>query len=117
MKAFLASTGGLWLAGDLEDKPTGVSVSISTQHGGQGSTALTFHVALLHLGMVIVGSPYQQNANLFIENEVAGGSPYGPTTIAGGDNTQRPRHGDLAQSSALGRRLAEVGRLLRPLRN
>ena len=116
MKAFVDSTGSLWQDGELEDKPAGVFVSTSTQHGGQESTALTFHVPLLHLGMVIVGSPYGQNANLFTDDELAGGSPYGPGTIAGGSNQREPRAGDLAQAESLGARLVRVGARMRPLR-
>jgi uncharacterized Fe-S cluster protein YjdI len=35
-----------------------VFTSSATQHGGQESTILSFHITLLHHGFVVVGLPY-----------------------------------------------------------
>ena len=116
MKAFVDSTGALWQNGELEDKPAGVFVSTSTQHGGQETTVLSFHIPLLHLGMVLLGSPYGQNQSLFDAERIGGGSPYGPGTVAGGQNQLEPTDGDLAMARSLGGRLAKVAARLNPLR-
>ena len=58
MKQFIDGTGGLWLKGEMEDKAAGVFVGTGTIHGGQETTAITTMVPLLHLGMVICGTPY-----------------------------------------------------------
>ena len=117
VKQFLDTTGALWQNGELEDKATGVFVSTSTQHGGHESTILATHIPLLHLGMVIVGSPYGQNPGLFQTDEVAGGSPYGPGTVAGGDGTLQPKPADLDAAHALGRRIARVAAGIKSLRD
>jgi len=54
MRQFLDATGGLWAKGALIGKVGSVFTSSATQHGGQESTILTFHISLLHHGMVIV---------------------------------------------------------------
>ncbi|MDY0228336.1 MAG: NAD(P)H:quinone oxidoreductase, partial [Desulfomicrobium apsheronum] len=84
MRQFLDSTGGLWMKGALVGKPGGVFASSATQHGGQESTILSFHTYLLHQGMVVVGLPYAFQGQMRID-EITGGSPYGASTIAGGD--------------------------------
>ena len=116
MKQFLDTTGSLWQNGELEDKAAGVFTSTATIHGGHESTILATHIPLLHLGMVIVGTPYGQNPSLFTADEVVGGSPYGPGTIAGGDGQKQPHEGDLAMAKSLGARLAKVGGRLADLR-
>lgn len=45
--------------------------------------------------MVIVGLPYSHKAMMTID-EVAGGSPYGATTIANGDGSRQPSEVELA---------------------
>ncbi|RPJ36565.1 MAG: NAD(P)H:quinone oxidoreductase, partial [Deltaproteobacteria bacterium] len=58
MRQFLDATGQLWAKGALVGKVGSVFASSNTQHGGQESTILSFHITLLHQGMVVVGLPY-----------------------------------------------------------
>ncbi|PPK88888.1 NAD(P)H dehydrogenase (quinone) [Neolewinella xylanilytica] len=116
VKQFIDTTSPLWSKGELEDKASGVFVSTATQHGGQEATILSFHIPLLHLGMILVGSPYGQNPTLFNVSEIHGGSPYGPSTIAGGDGSLQPKEGDLIMSKRLGERLTKVATQLKSLR-
>jgi NAD(P)H dehydrogenase (quinone) len=106
MKELIDSTGSLWVKGELEGKPAGVFTSTATTHGGQETTLLTMMVPLLHLGMLIVGLPYSTPGML--HTEARGGTPYGPSTIAGGKGELQPQEGDLALARALGKRVAEV---------
>lgn len=89
MRQFLDSTGQLWVEGALLGKVGSVFASSATQHGGQESTILSFHITLLHHGMVVVGLPYAFQGQTGVE-EVKGGSPYGATTIAGTDGSRMP---------------------------
>ena len=89
MKNFLDQTGALWMNGSLVGKVGSVFTSTASQHGGQESTILTFHPVLLHLGFVIVGLPYSFQGQLGVA-EVMGNSPYGASTIAGGDGSRQP---------------------------
>ena len=84
MKNFIDQTGPLWARGALVGKVGSVFSSSATQHGGQESTILTFHPVLMHLGMVVVGLPYAFQGQMGV-SEVMGNSPYGASTIAGGD--------------------------------
>lgn len=111
MRQFLDATGGLWSTGALVDKPGGVFVSTGTQHGGQEATILSFHAFLLHQGMLVVGLPYTFKGQTRID-EVAGGSPYGASTIAGGDGSRQPSAIDLDGVRFQARRLAELARKL-----
>jgi len=76
MRQFLDSTGGLWAKGALVGKVGSVFASSGTQHGGQESTILSFHITLLHHGMIIVGLPYSFQGQTRTD-EVSGGSPTG----------------------------------------
>lgn len=87
MKQFLDQTGGLWAQGKLIGKVGSVFASTGSQHGGQETTITSFHTVLLHHGMVIVGLPYAFQGQMGVE-EVKGGTPYGATTIAGGDGSR-----------------------------
>lgn len=116
MKQFLDSTGALWQNGELEDKAAGVFTSTATIHGGQETTIITTLVPLLHLGMVFVGTPYGQNPQI-LTTEAVGGSPYGPSTIAGGDGSQQPKDADLTTARNLGSRIAKVAARLKDLRD
>jgi NAD(P)H dehydrogenase (quinone) len=115
MKQFLDTTGALWLAGDLEDKATGIFTSTATIHGGQESTILTALVPLLHLGMIFVGTPYGQNPQILVTDGI-GGSPYGPATLAGRDGSRQPVESELLTARNLGSRVAKVAARLRDLR-
>jgi len=107
MRQFLDSTGQLWSDGALVGKVGSVFTSSATQHGGQESTILTFHVTLLHHGMVIVGLPYAFEGQTRMD-EVTGGSPYGASTIAGGDGSRTPSDNDLDGARYQGRHVAEI---------
>ena len=89
MRQFLDATGQLWANGALVSKVGSVFTSSATQHGGQESTILSFHITLLHQGMVIVGLPYAFQGQMRID-EITGGSPYGTSTIAGGKGERMP---------------------------
>ncbi len=115
LKAFIDTTSGLWLNGELEDKAAGVFTSTATIHGGQESTILTSLVPLLHLGMVFVGTPYGQNQQILVTDGI-GGSPYGPGTLAGPDNAREPVESELATARNLGSRIARVAERLKALR-
>jgi NAD(P)H dehydrogenase (quinone) len=108
MRQFLDSTGGLWMKGALVGKPGGVFASSATQHGGQESTILSFHTYLLHQGMVVVGLPYAFQGQMRID-EITGGSPYGASTIAGGDGSRQPSENELEGIRFQARHLAEIG--------
>jgi NAD(P)H dehydrogenase (quinone) len=107
MRQFLDATGGLWAKGALVGKVGSVFTSSATQHGGQESTILSFHVTLLHHGMVIVGLPYAFAGQMRID-EITGGSPYGASTIAGGDGKRLPSENELAAARFQGKHVAEI---------
>ena len=107
MKNFLDQTGGLWAKGKLVGKVGSVFTSTATQHGGQESTILATHTVLLHQGMVIVGLPYTFQGQTKID-EVTGGSPYGASTIAGGDGSRQPSENELAGARFQGRHVAGI---------
>jgi NAD(P)H dehydrogenase (quinone) len=107
MRQFLDATGQLWANGSLVGKVGSVFASSATQHGGQESTILTFHVTLLHQGFVIVGLPYAFQGQMRID-EVTGGSPYGATTIAGGDGSRMPSENELEAARFQGKHVANI---------
>lgn len=107
MRQFLDATGGLWAKGALVGKVGSVFTSSGTQHGGQESTILSFHITLLHHGMIIVGLPYAF-AGQTRADEITGGSPYGASTIAGGDNKRLPSANELEGAIFQGRHVATV---------
>ena len=107
MRQFLDATGQLWANGSLIGKVGSVFTSSATQHGGQESTILTFHVTLLHQGFVIVGLPYAFQGQMRID-EVTGGSPYGATTIAGGDGSRMPSENELEAARFQGKHVASI---------
>ena len=107
MKNFLDQAGGLWVQGKLVGKVGSVFTSSATQYGGQESTILTFHPVLLHLGMMIVGLPYAFQGQTGV-SEVMGNSPYGASTIAGGDGSRQPSAVELEGARYQGRHVAEI---------
>jgi len=106
MKQLIDSTASLWLKVEKEGNAASVFTRAASTHGGQETTLLTMMVPLLHLGMLIVGVPYSVEGML--HTEARGGTPYGATTIAGGQGELQPKPEDLAIARALGRRVAEV---------
>jgi len=107
MKQFLDATGKLWMSGKLVGKVGSVFTSSATQHGGQESTILTFHVPLLAHGMVIVGLPYAFKGQMRID-EITGCSPYGASTIAGGAGERLPSGNELDGARFQGRHVASI---------
>ena len=99
--------GAKGAAGALVGKVGSVFASSATQHGGQESTILTFHVTLLHHGFVVVGLPYAFQGQMRID-EITGGSPYGASTIAGGDGSRMPSENELAAAQFQGRHVANI---------
>ena len=107
MRQFLDATGQLWANGSLVGKVGSVFTSTATQHGGQESTILTFHVTLLHHGFVVVGLPYAFQGQMRID-EITGGSPYGASTIAGGDGSRMPSDNELDGARFQGKHVAGI---------
>lgn len=111
MQAFMDSTGGLWAKGALVGKVGGVFVSTATQHGGQETTIRAFHTELLHHGFVIVGLPYTWQGQAGYE-EVTGGTPYGASTVTGGQGERQPSENELEGARFQGRHTAEIAQKL-----
>ena len=107
MRNFLEQTGGLWAQGKLIGKVGSVFTASATQHGGQESTLLTFHPTLLHHGMVVVGLPYSCAEQMGLD-EIKGGSPYGATTITGGQGERMPSEQELGMARFQGKHVAQI---------
>ncbi len=107
MRNFLDQTGGLWAKGALVGKVGSVFASTGTQHGGQETTITSFHTTLFHHGMVVVGVPYSCQG-LTRMDEITGGTPYGATTLAGGDGSRQPSANELEIARFQGQHVAEV---------
>lgn len=111
MAAFLDQAGGLWARGALHGKVGAAFTSTATQHGGQEVTLFSIITNLLHFGMVIVGLPYSHQGQMTLA-EVVGGSPYGATTIAGGQGERQPSAIELEGARHQGRLVAETANKL-----
>lgn len=109
MRNFLDQTGGLWASGKLIGKVGSVFVSTGTQHGGQETTLTSFHTTLFHHGMIVVGVPYSC-AELANMNEISGGTPYGASTLAGGDGSRHPSQNELTVARFQGKHVASIAR-------
>jgi NAD(P)H dehydrogenase (quinone) len=113
MRAFWDATGALWMKGSLVGKVGSVFTSTATQHGGQETTLLSTHNTLLHHGMIIVGLPYTFTGQMRID-EITGCSPYGASTIAGGQGERMPSKNELDGARYQGRYVANIAaRLIR----
>ena len=111
MANFLDQAGWLWMKGALHDKVGGAFTSTATQHGGQEMTLFSIITNLLHFGMVVVGLNYGFAGQMKLD-EVTGGSPYGTTTITGGDGSRLPSQNELAGARYQGRVIAETAKKL-----
>jgi NAD(P)H dehydrogenase (quinone) len=111
MANFLDQAGGLWMRGALHGKVGGAFTSTATQHGGQEMTLFSIIANLLHFGMVIVGLDYGHAGQMTLD-EITGGSPYGATTIAGGDGSRQPTANELEGARYQGRKIAETANKL-----
>ena len=107
MASFLDQAGALWARGALNGKVGGAFTSTATQHGGQEMTLFSIITNLLHFGMVIVGLPYSYQAQMSLD-EIVGGSPYGATTIAGGQGQRQPSVIELNGARFQGKLIAET---------
>ena len=107
MRQYLDATGGLWMKGVLVGKVGSVFASSATQHGGQESTILSFHITLLHHGMVVVGLPYAFAGQMGV-TEITGCSPYGASTIAGSQGERMPSDNELAGARYQGAHVARI---------
>ena len=107
MRQFLDATGGLWAKGALVGKVGSVFTSSGTQHGGQESTLLSFHITLLHHGFVVVGLPYSFQGQMR-NDEITGGSLYGATTIAGTQGERIPTENELQAARFQGEHVAKI---------
>jgi NAD(P)H dehydrogenase (quinone) len=107
MRQFLDATGQLWAKGALVGKVGSVFTSSATQHGGQESTILSFHITLLHHGFVVVGLPYTFQGQMRTD-EITGGSPYGASTIAGGSGERMPSENELDAARFQGKHVATI---------
>lgn len=111
MRNFLDQTGSLWMNGGLIGKVGSVFSSTASQHGGQETTITSFHTTLLHQGMVIVGAPYSEQRLLNMD-AISGGTPYGATTITGGDGSRQPSENELEIARFQGRHVTQIAKKL-----
>ena len=107
MAAFWDQAGGLWAQGALNGKVGAVFTSTATQHGGQETTIISTVVQLMHFGLVVVGLPYAFQGQMRLD-EITGGSPYGASTITGGDGSRLPSANELDGARFQGRHVAEI---------
>ena len=111
LRNFLDQTGGLWASGAFTGKVGSAFTSTASQHGGQETTLIGMIQTLLHHGMVVAGLPYAWQGQLRID-EMTGGSPYGATTITGGDGSRMPSDNELEGARWQGRHVAETAKKL-----
>ncbi len=107
MAAFLDQAGGLWARGALNGKVGAAFTASATQHGGQETTLFSIITNLMHFGMTIVGLPYSYQGQMRTD-EVAGGAPYGATTVTGGDGSRQPSETELAGARHQGELVARA---------
>jgi NAD(P)H dehydrogenase (quinone) len=107
MANFWDQAGGVWAQGQLTGKVGSVMASTATQHGGQETTLFSGITNLMHFGMVIVGLPYAYQGQMTLD-EIVGGSPYGATTVTGGQGQRQPSQNELEAARFQGRLVAET---------
>jgi NAD(P)H dehydrogenase (quinone) len=112
MRNFWDQTGGVWFQGKLVGKVGGAFTSSATQHGGNETTLIGLIQTLMHHGMVVAGLPYAFQGQMRLD-EITGGSPYGATTIAGGDGSRQPSENELAGARHQGEYIAQLARKLK----
>jgi NAD(P)H dehydrogenase (quinone) len=110
MKYFVDGTLNTWLSGELIGKPACVFTSTGSLHGGQEATLLSMMLPLFHHGMLVMGLPYSEPA---LSATKTGGTPYGPSHLAGSDGKNPVSAEELTLAQAQGRRLAQVAQRLR----
>lgn len=105
LKHFLDTTGAMWFSGDLAGKPASVFSSTASLHGGQETTLISMMFPLLHHGALIVGIPYTETT---LVTTTSGGTPYGPTHVAGPESKLPISEDEKTLCFVLGKRLATV---------
>ncbi|REK62485.1 MAG: flavoprotein [Cohnella sp.] len=115
VKSFLDLSGSLCASGELEGKPAGIMTSAGSIHTGHEAAILTSIVPLLHFGMIYVGLPYSQNPE-YLTADAVGGSPYGPSTLAGPDSSRSPDERELIMAGRLGARVARFAEAVKGIR-
>lgn len=109
LKHFIDSTGALWTAGALIDKPFATFTSTSTMHGGQEATLLNMAIPMIHHGMLYCGIPYSEAA---LNHTQTGGTPYGASHVAGMESDVNLSTDETALCIALGKRIARLSQAL-----
>ncbi len=109
MKYFIDSTSTNWMSGHLTGKPAAVFTSTSSLHGGQEATLLSMMIPLLHHGMILVGTPYSETELIATST---GGTPYGPSHLAGKDSNLPISSDEKNLCIATGQRVAEIAKKL-----
>ena len=107
MQSFWDRTGPLWATGALVGKVGGAFTSTASQHGGNETTLISAIKLMLHHGLMVVGLPYAY-PGLVELGEIAGGTPYGASTIAGGDGSRQPSENELGGARFQGKHIAEI---------
>jgi len=107
MASFWDQAGPLWAKGALHGKVGAAFTSSATQHGGNETTLFSIITNLLHFGLVIVGLPYSHGGQMTLD-EIAGGAPYGATTIAGGQGQRMPSQIELEGARHQGELVAKT---------
>src|SRR5690554_4821089 len=111
VRTFFDQTGGLWAKNALAGKVASVFTSTGTG-GGQEMTITSTWTTLAHHGMVIVPIGYT-NPALFDVSQVGGGTPYGASTIAGGDGSRQPDERELGIARHQGEHVAKIAAKLK----
>ena len=107
MANFWDQTGALWMKGALVGKVGAAFTSTATQHGGQETTLFSILTTLMHHGMVLVGLPYAFQGQMTLD-EITGGTPYGASTITGGQGQRMPSQNELDGARFQGRHVAQI---------
>jgi NAD(P)H dehydrogenase (quinone) len=107
MRNLLDQTAPLWDDGALIGKVGSVFTSTTTQQGGQETTLTSFHAALLHLGMIIVGVPYCERRLLSV-GTISGRNPYGASIVVDSNNVRLPNETEIGIARFQGQHVAEV---------
>ena len=105
MKHFLDSTGDLWAANALENKPGMAFTSTSSMHGGQEITLWNILTFMLHQGMLIAGTPYSVDE---LNKTKSGGTPYGPTHVENFNSSNELTKDEYEIARKTGLRLANL---------
>ena len=101
LKAFLDTTGGLWMQGALLDKVCTAFTSASTGHGGLESTILAINNHCYHWGSLVMPLGYPDRHVLKVT-----GNPYGASFVSRGG--AGPDDDSLTTAEVQGARLATV---------